>query len=397
MSSYPPRRAKPKIAVGTRLEIWSSDEAKYVPGELINQRDDDCWKIDYDTSAIESHWISLSRASWRILYPRGSREALEQDQQKARLATLTVGSRVKVFWRPCRKWFSGTITDIEAGQKEGYLISYDGKDETWEDLFSEAFTVLDDTDDREPAAAPHHGALKINISAEEASQIEVGTRISILLVKKDIVEMQMFFDGTVIRSTMTHRGRGSKFIRVKFDDGDTLDVDLSRSTFRKLEHFAATATARPNKNTKRKLRSAEARVERKRQKQEVAALKATCALCHTDDMVWPRSLKCCHVFCLDCVKNACVGETKTCPICYASLGTPVRLYFSETLPHAFQAVISTHLASGAVASYSSASAATVSLGIPSSPRVIVDACNSNSFTSNRIPGYMWNFYSYHPR
>jgi hypothetical protein len=125
MSNNPPQddrkqRAKPEIAVGTRLEVWSPGQAQYLPGELVQQyqRDHGCWKIHYDdTTTLEDDWISLRKASWRMLYPEGSPEALKHDLQKARLATLTIGNRVLVQWQPLNHWFYGTIKDIKVGKR----------------------------------------------------------------------------------------------------------------------------------------------------------------------------------------------------------------------------------------------------------------------------------------
>lgn len=219
------------ISINTRIEVWWPLEKQYFPGKLTNQRDDDCWKVEYDDG--DQEWILLSRERFRLLHPEGTLEAQEQEEKKMLLDRVRVGNRVEVYWEPYNLWYAGTVKDIELGRTEEYLIAYDTKNETWEDLFQEEFRLLEDQGE-----TPVADNVSESSDTEEFIQgdqidpalITAGRRIAVFFDDEDGGN---FYHGKVL-SDLVVKGKAKKFATIRFDDGEKLDVDLAKTDIKLL-------------------------------------------------------------------------------------------------------------------------------------------------------------------
>ena len=408
------QRKRSPIEIGTRMEIWWPLEKQYFPGTLVNQRDNDCWKIVYEDG--DSEWILLSKETIRILHPKGSREAAVQEEHRLLLARIKVGSKVEVFWKPYDAWFRGTVKQIERGKSEEYLITYDTKSETWEDLWSEKVKLLD-----EETELDHMVEAGDPIAPKQSvdhTTITDGDRISIWFTDE---EGGHFYDGKVIKATSG--GKKKMYTTIRFEDGEILDVDLSKVNFRLLEQQAA-AASKSNKRLRQEKHSVAISNKQNSKKPKVGSSRSTkntlsrisddsscntasmsrasngssnaggpCLICKVEPMRKPRSLECCHIFCRECVKQKCGSDNRRCPICSFSLGDRVHLYSRKTLPDAFRSVVSTHLNTDERNIWPSASAAMRTLQLLGVPRAVINACRSTTQKESQYRGHSWSFHS----
>ncbi|GKY92894.1 hypothetical protein MPSEU_000258400 [Mayamaea pseudoterrestris] len=201
----------------TRLEVWWPEQQEYVKGTLVNNRDDGKqWRILYDNGYRD--WIVLSTKIYRVLYPAGTAEAKEQEEQRLLLARVKVGTRVEIYWTPYAEWFAGTVQKIELGKANEYLIKYDTKGETWECLFEEKFRLLDD--DEESVRTSSDDGSYVHGKELDMTRITAGTRIAVFFHDSDGGK---FYDGTVVTGVVNTKGK----MKILFDDGDKIDVNLA--------------------------------------------------------------------------------------------------------------------------------------------------------------------------
>ena len=278
---------------------------------------------------------------------------------------IEVGSRIRIWWRYERQYFSGTVDMIKDEGPDPHHILYDDGVEEWTNLFKRNFEPIG-TRARSCDVSTASGNDDFSMaSIEELSGCDSD------FVKRSTVSAI---------NTMAHRKLSLETLHSHPASNtgaqatiETIDLCSEESPDAQKGDSTSRLTATDHKYTANNFQEDE--------------WKDTCSLCN-NEAKRPRATSCHHIFCRICIiTSEAVG---VCPVCNAAVASKLQRYKPDHKSFkAVEALLET--TAEVVAQYKSASAASLQSKNGLSASRIIDACCSLRRDGSTYQGYYWRF------
>lgn len=369
--------------IGTRVTVYWPDDDAWYKGTVISKREDDSeYWIEYDDG--DFGWLNPEKDRYRASHkpsstflPERSNQHLKREQ---RVAKLTVGTRLAVWWTLEKAYFNGTLERIDESEKNPHHIVYDDQDNEQTNLVFRKWKLID----------------------KKADLLKVGSRVSVWNEKSK----------KHVPATVLQIQQGEDKPHCVLYDGTRRNqwLNLAVHPFFDIpthEETGARPTANTLKKRKREFLEPEMPSRKKHVKEEIATneedglpvetntelqkpvCQEKCGICNAI-AIKPRSTSCHHIFCKACIIT--YGSTYSkpiCPVCNSVLDRQLKKMDADNV--AFKPVEALEMTTTDV-KHQFSSAAAASFHFKVSPSQIIDACQTKQRDGRECSGFYWRFH-----
>jgi len=116
------------------VAVYFTDDDTYYRGVLSKVSKRERVFVEFDDG--DSGWVP----EYDVIYLKRS-EPLPPRKISPPIETLTIGSRITVWWPNEREYFDATIVDIQKDREQSHSLMYDDGDEEWTSLLGRKFKI----------------------------------------------------------------------------------------------------------------------------------------------------------------------------------------------------------------------------------------------------------------